>query len=256
MSAGVLAGRIIRIYLGGSPVLTCNLPPARILAVEDDPLLASHLHQYLQDSGYCVTLSGDGSEGLHLAADGDFDLVLLDILLPGISGLQALQSLREQRGVPVILMSALGGEQDRIVGFTQGADDYLPKPFSMDELKVRIEAVLRRVAYERRDLAVLSAQRGGLYFDEQRMDISLAGRWAGLTPAEYRVLELLSRNLDEVLSKPFLYQQALHRAYALHDRSLDMHVSHIRRKLQVLGDSGLRLETVWGKGYLLTGQGL
>lgn len=237
-------------------MLTCNPPNARILAVEDDPLLAGHLLQHLQGSGYCVTLSGDGSEGLRLAAAGDFDLVLMDILLPGISGLQALQRLREQRGVPVILMSALGCEQDRIAGFSQGADDYLPKPFGMDELKVRIEAVLRRVAYERRDLAVLPAHRGGLCFDEQRMDISLAGHWAGLTPAEYRVLELLSRSLDEVLSKPFLYQQALHRAYAAHDRSLDMHVSHIRRKLQTLGDTGLRLETVWGKGYLLTGQGL
>ena len=253
MSAAQLVGRIILICLGGFLVLTGNRPAARILAVEDDPLLASHLQQHLQGSGYCVTLSGDGREGLHLATDGDFDLVLLDILLPGIGGLEALQRLRERRGVPVILMSALGGEQDRISGFSQGADDYLPKPFSMDELNVRVAAVLRRVAYERRELTVLP-QRGGLFFDEPRMDISLAGRWAGLTPAEYRVLELLARNLDEVLSKAFLYQQALHRAYAAHDRSLDMHVSHIRRKLQALGDTGLRLETVWGKGYLLSGQ--
>lgn len=235
-------------------MLTYNLPTAKILAVEDDPMLAGHLYHYLQNSGYCVTLSGDGSEGLRLAAEGDFDLVLMDILLPGMSGLKALQGLRERHGVPVILMSALGGEQDRIAGFTQGADDYLPKPFSMNELNVRISAVLRRVAYERRGSAVQSAQRGALHFDEPRMDISLAGLWAGLTPAEYRVLELLSRHLDEVLSKPFLYQQALHRAYAAHDRSLDMHVSHIRRKLQALGDSGLRLQTVWGKGYLLSGQ--
>ncbi len=254
MSAAQLVGRIILICLGGFLVLRCNRPAARILAVEDDPLLASHVQQHLQGSGHCVTLCGDGREGLRLAADGDFDLVLLDILLPGIGGLEALQRLRERRGVPVILMSALGGEQDRISGFSQGADDYLPKPFSMDELNVRIAAVLRRVAYERRELTALPPQRGGLFFDEPRMDISLAGRWAGLTPAEYRVLELLARNLDEVLSKAFLYQQALHRAYAAHDRSLDMHVSHIRRKLQALGDTGLRLETVWGKGYLLSGQ--
>lgn len=253
MSAAQLVGRIILICLGGFLVLTGNRPAARILAVEDDPLLASHLQQHLQGSGYCVTLSGDGREGLHLASGGDFDLVLLDILLPGIGGLEALQRLRERRGVPVILMSALGGEQDRISGFSQGADDYLPKPFSMDELNVRVAAVLRRVAYERRELTVLP-QRGGLFFDEPRMDINLTGRWAGLTPVEYRVLELLARNLDEVLSKAFLYQQALHRAYAVHDRSLDMHVSHIRRKLQALGDTGLRLETVWGKGYLLSGQ--
>ena len=172
MSAEQLIGRIILICLGDFLVLRCNRPAARILAVEDDPLLASHVQQHLQGSGYCVTLCCDGREGLRLAAGGDFDLVLLDILLPGIGGLEALQRLRERRGVPVILMSALGGEQDRISGFSQGADDYLPKPFSMDELNVRIAAVLRRVAYERRELTALPPQRGGLYFDEQRMDIS------------------------------------------------------------------------------------
>ena len=236
-------------------MLTCTRPAARILAVEDDPLLANHLQQHLQDSGYGVTLSRDGSEGLRLAAEGDFDLVLMDILLPGISGLQVLQSLREQRGVPVILMSALGGEQDRIAGFSQGADDYLPKPFSMDELKVRIEAVLRRVAYERREFTTpgLDPQ---LQFDDSRTDVCLRGQWADLTQTEFRLLELFVRHPEGLMTKAFLYQQVLRRAYSRHDRSLDMHVSHIRRKLLALGYSAGRLETVWGKGYLFTREGV
>lgn len=224
---------------------------ARILAVEDDLVFAHHLLDHLRGTGYAVTHSQDGSEGLRLAETQDFDLILMDILLPGTNGLDVLQRLRRRRGVPVILMSALGGEQDRIAGFSQGADDYLPKPFSLGELEVRIEAILRRVAYERRSRSPV-VDGDGLQFDEGRQDVALNGRWAGLTPSEYRVLELLWRHSDETLSKPFLYQQALCRAYAAHDRSLDMHVSHVRRKLQAVEYTQGRLATVWGKGYVMT----
>jgi two-component system response regulator PfeR len=227
---------------------------ARILAVEDDPLLASHLQSHLKGCGFDVTLSHDGSEGLQLAESEDFDLILMDILLPGTNGLEALQRLRRQRSVPVLLMSALGDEQNRIAGFSQGADDYLPKPFSLGELSVRIEAILRRVAYERREPQP-GNESNGLQFDEGRSDVAFHGNWVGLTPSEYRVLELLWRHRDEALSKPFLYQQALRRAYAQHDRSLDMHVSHIRRKLQAVGNETTRVDTVWGKGYILVQAG-
>jgi len=236
-------------------VLSCHFPAARILLVEDDPLLASHMQGNLQARGYNVSLSQDGREGLRLASSGAFDLVLLDILLPGISGLQALQHLRERLGVPVILISALGGEQDRIAGFSQGADDYLAKPFSMDELHVRIAAVLRRVAYERRELMQASLDPQ-LQFDEARMDVSLQGQWAELTHTEFRLLELFVRHPEGLMSKAFLYQQVLRRAYSRHDRSLDMHISHVRRKLQALGYTAGRLETVWGKGYLFTREGV
>lgn len=231
-------------------MLTSIRIPARILAVEDDPVLARHLQSHLVGRGFDVTLSHDGSEGLRLAEREDFDLVLMDIMLPGINGLQALQRLRRQRSVPVLLMSALGDEQNRIAGFSQGADDYLPKPFSLGELSVRVEAILRRVAYERRDPSP-SAEDHELRFDEGRSDVAYRGGWVGLTPSEYRVLELLWRHQDEALSKPFLYQQVLRRAYSQHDRSLDMHVSHIRRKLQAVGCESTRVDTVWGKGYVL-----
>lgn len=229
---------------------TRNSISPRILVIEDDPLLASHLQTHLRERGFDVTSSCDGSQGLQLAETHDFNLILMDILLPGINGLEALQKLRQSRGVPVILMSALGAEQDRIAGFSQGADDYLPKPFGLDELSVRIDAVLRRVAYERRDPPPLSST--ALRFDEGRSDICFENNWAFLTPTEYRVLEILSRHAEEVLSKAFLYQQVLHRGYSQHDRSLDMHISNIRRKLKGMGYTGPRLESVWGKGYVLT----
>ena len=226
------------------------LASPRILTVEDDPSLAAALRSHLQGNGYEVTLSHDGSEGLRLAEEQDFDLILMDILLPGSNGLDVLQRLRERRHVPVILMSALGAEQDRIAGFSKGADDYLPKPFSLGELSVRIEAILRRVAYERREQPPLL--EGSLAFDEARNDVCFEENWAWLTPTEYRLLEIFSRHAEEVLSKAFLYQQVLHRGYAQHDRSLDMHVSNVRRKLKQIGYAAMRIESVWGKGYVLT----
>lgn len=229
--------------------MTPTMPiAARILAVEGDSLLARELQTHLQRRGHCVTLSV-GNNGLLLAEHGNFDLILLAIL--GTDGLGMLEQLRRRSHVPVLLMSALGDEQHRIAGFSLGADDYLPKPFSITELCVRVTAILRRVAYERK--TSLPSESGELVFDETNTDVSLADSPAGLTASEYRVLELLWQHLNEVLSKPFLYQQALRRGYARHDRSLDMHISHIRRKLQVIGYRAARLETVWGQGYMLVG---
>jgi two-component system response regulator PfeR len=223
-----------------------------ILAIEDDPVLGAYLHEELQRGGFQVTWCRNGLEGLELAGRGKFDVVLLDILLPGLNGLDALAQLRKRSSTPVILMSALGAEADRISGFQRGADDYLPKPFSMAELQVRIEAILRRVALERRRLAPSESLPGQLRFDEQLADVCLGEQSAGLTPSEYRLLETLRRSQDEVLSKPFLYQQVLQRGYARHDRSLDMHVSQIRRKLKAIGYHEQQIRTVWGKGYVLS----
>ncbi|MEG5262816.1 response regulator transcription factor [Pseudomonas sp. JDS28PS106] len=235
----------------------CSRTESRILAIEDDSLLAEHLARHLQQRGFAVTLRHDGEHFLDLIHSQAFDLVLMDITLPGTSGLDLLARLREHQRVPVILMSALGAEQDRIVGFSQGADDYLPKPFSMLEMDVRIDAVLRRVAYEQessRLLRIASAQHPAdrLQRDTQRCDVSHDGSWADLSTTEYRILDVLLDHTGEVMSKAFLYQQAMHRAYSQHDRSLDMHVSRIRRKLQAVGFNGARIETVRGAGYVLT----
>lgn len=224
--------------------------PPRILAVEDDPELAGHLRSHLASRGFDVTLRPDADEILNWAQAETYDLILLDIMLPDGNGLEILARMRQRLRLPVILMSALGAEQDRIVGFSQGADDYLPKPFSMREMDVRIDAILRRVAYDREGNGAIGSNDSGLHFDGFRIDVSYSGIWADLSASEYRILEVLVENEGEVLSKAFLYQQAMHRPYSPHDRSLDMHVSRIRRKLQMVGYTHQRIDTVRGTGYV------
>ncbi|OJT51604.1 response regulator transcription factor [Pseudomonas moraviensis] len=226
----------------------------RILSIEDDPVLGAYVHEHLGRSGFQVTWCQNGQEGLNVAQRQPFDVVLMDILLPGLDGLQLLTQLRQSHSTPVLLMSALGAEADRISGFRLGADDYLPKPFSMDELHVRIEAILRRVALDRRPPAVTAAVvSGALRFDDEQCDVFFREQAAGLTRSEFRLLETLHRNNEEVLSKAFLYQHVLQRGFAAHDRSLDMHISQIRRKLKSIGYTEREVRTVWGKGYVLSG---
>ncbi|MHB0763444.1 response regulator transcription factor [Stutzerimonas sp. NM35] len=224
----------------------------QILAIEDDPILGSHLKSSLEARGFEVTLVDEGTCGLSLASHTNYDLILLDVLLPELNGLELLARLRRSRNTPVLMMSALGSETDRIQGFHSGADDYLPKPFSIEELQVRIAAILRRVDYEKTPPA--AAEDDVLLFDDQSSDLRHEGRRIGLTSTEYRLLKLLHESIGEVLSKPFLYQQVLHRGFSQHDRSLDMHISNIRRKLSREGVNRVRLESVWGKGYLLSRQ--
>lgn len=225
----------------------------RILSIEDDLVLGAYVHEHLQRCGFQVTWCQNGQEGLSIAREQAFDVVLMDILLPGMNGLNVLTQLRQSHSTPVVLMSALGAESDRISGFRSGADDYLPKPFSMAELRVRIEAILRRVALDRRPApATITTLVDNLHFDDELCDVLYRDQAAGFTRSEYRLLETLSRNGDEVLSKAFLYQQVLQRGYAAHDRSLDMHISQIRRKLKAIGYTEREVRTVWGKGYVLS----
>ncbi len=222
----------------------------QILAIEDDPILGNHLKTSLEHRGFDVTLADNGRAGLALARASSFDLILLDVMLPELSGMELLTQLRKDQRTPVLMMSALGNEAHRIQGFDSGADDYLPKPFSIEELQVRIAAILRRVAYERSSMPP-AANDDLIRFDDQRCDVRYDGRWVGLTATEYRLIKVLHEAAGEVLSKPFLYQQALRRGYSQHDRSLDMHISNIRRKLVREKVTALRLESVWGKGYVL-----
>ncbi|MGE8176679.1 response regulator transcription factor [Pseudomonas fluorescens] len=230
-----------------------SVVPPRILAIEDDLVVGAHVHEHLGRCGFQVTWCQNGEDGLAIAREQTFDIVLMDIVLPGMDGLAVLTDLRTRDSTPVLLMSALGAEADRINGFRLGADDYLPKPFSMAELRVRIEAILRRVALDRRHTSpAFNGEVHNLRFDDERCDVHYGGQWAGLTRSEYRLLETLNCNVDEVLGKAFLYQQVLQRGYAPHDRSLDMHISQIRRKLKAIGYGEREVRTVWGKGYVMS----
>jgi two-component system response regulator PfeR len=219
------------------------------LLVEDDSRLRLDLERHFCQRGFAVTTCANGDQGLVAVHQNDFDLVLLDIMLPGIDGLSLLDTLRSARTTPVMLMSALGAEQDRITGFTRGADDYLPKPFSLAELDARIDALLRRVNLDRAHVA--PPAQGSLQFDDELQDVSRNGEHAGLTHSEYRLLATLNAHAGEALSKSFLYQSVLHRAYTRLDRGLDVHVCNLRRKLAVIGAQQVQIQAVRGQGYIL-----
>ncbi|MDP9506998.1 response regulator transcription factor [Pseudomonas protegens] len=223
--------------------------PPNLLLVEDDARLRDDLDRHLRQRGFAVTTCTDGRQGLAAVRAGRFDLVLLDIMLPGLDGLALLETLRQEQDTPVMLMSALGAEQDRITGFTRGADDYLPKPFSLAELDARADALLRRMARVQQQQA--TRQDPDLSFDDQAQDVLHQGRPAGLTGSEYRLLVTLREHPGETLSKPFLYQHVLHRIYTRLDRGLDVHVCNLRRKLADLGVQHLQIQAVRGAGYIL-----
>ena len=220
-----------------------------LLLVEDDFRLRHDLEQHLLQRGFNVTTCIDGTQGLSAVQAKRFDLVLLDIMLPGMDGLSLLEALRSQQNVPVMLMSALGNEQDRITGFTRGADDYLPKPFSLAELDARTDALLRRMSMLKQ--APVQHPAGPLHFDEAAQDVIHNGHAGGLTHSEYRLLVTLREHSGEPLSKAFLYQHVLHRIYTRLDRGLDVHVCNLRRKLAAIGVQHLQIQAIRSQGYIL-----
>ncbi|MAC98826.1 DNA-binding response regulator [Pseudomonas abyssi] len=225
-------------------------PLGHILIVEDDRQLSGQLGQLLEHTGYAVQCCDDGSAGLELALREQHDLLLLDVKLPGLNGFSLLKRLRQHSRMPVIMVTASNAEEERIRGLRHGADDYLAKPYSLEELQLRIDAVLRRV----RPLGARQAEPEQLTVGSLRLD--RAQQWAeagdmrlDLTPLQFRLLWQLVAQRGEVLSKPYLYRVVLDREFSRYDRSLDMHISRIRRRLI---DAGLGdvLQTQHGRGYL------
>ena len=230
----------------------------RILLVDDDRELTSMLEEYLGREGFAVTTSADGSEALERLTqprlDPPLDLVVLDVMLPGRSGLDVLRALRSSEAPPPVLMlTARGDDVDRIVGLELGADDYLPKPFNPRELVARIRAVLRRAsdrAVPREPLVL-----GSLRLDPARHRATVRGATVEVTGAEFRVLEVLLRAAGRVVSREQLTEQALGRKLELYDRSVDTHVSNLRRKLSLTESDDPQIRGIRGAGYLLTRPG-
>ena len=229
--------------------MSANL--ARILIIEDDPALSSQLGELLTGRGYAVNASLRGECGLAMALEDAPDLVLLDVMLPDSNGFSVLRRLREQQQTPVIMLTACGAEEERIRGLRHGADDYLAKPFNFTELQLRIDAVLRR---SRSHETPRSTQPQQLQVDELHLDRHAQHARVGeclltLTPIQFRLLWHLVAHRGEALSKPYLYRMVLERDYSSYDRSLDMHVSRIRRRLVEAGLAADRLQTLHGRGY-------
>jgi DNA-binding response OmpR family regulator len=227
---------------------------ARILLVDDDVALAELLREFLELQGFEVALAHRAEDALDVIAARPPELVVLDVMLPGISGFEALRRLRERHDVPVIMLTARGEESERILGLMGGADDYLSKPCSPLELAVRIRTVLkraRRIAPGGAAVADHGVTVGPLTLDLRRREARAHGERVVLTPAELRVLEQLLRHPGEVLSRAQLTQLALDRPIEAYDRSIDTLVSKLRRKLEAAGLPAGCIGGLRGHGYVL-----
>ncbi|PHS71488.1 MAG: DNA-binding response regulator [Methylophaga sp.] len=230
--------------------MTNTASKAHILIIEDDPILNNQIAAQLTKNGYSIEQCFCGEKGLTTAVSKFFDLILLDVLLPVRDGFSVLNNLRKTRDTPVMMLTACGAEEDRITGFSKGADDYLPKPFSFTELGLRIDAILRRTRWVNdtpTDTHEMS--RGLLKLNKNTQSVSYNKKPIAMTPIQFKLLWLLVSHQHEVLSKPYLYQLVLEREFSAYDRSLDMHLSRVRRKLVDAGMEKDKLKTVHGLGY-------
>lgn len=218
----------------------------RLLVVEDEPKLAQYLRQGLSEHGYVVDVAPDGIAGRHLAAQGRYDLVLLDVMLPGMDGFALLQALRETQDMPVLMLTARDKVEDRVKGLQTGADDYLVKPFAFSELLARIQALLRRGRPQ--ELTVL--RLGDLELDLARRKALRAGRRLDLTAKEFTLLALLMRRQGEVLSRTTLAEQVWDMNFDSNTNVVEVAIRRLRAKLDDPFPVKL-LHTVRGMGYVL-----
>jgi two-component system response regulator CpxR len=223
---------------------------AKILIIDDDVELCELVGEYLTREGFEVEAVHNGDKGLERAISGQPALVVLDIMLPGMTGLEVLRRLRSESMTPVLILTARGDDVDRIVGLEIGADDYLAKPFNPRELVARVRAILRRS--KAGPLATAAAVTvGDVELDPGARTVTREGETLELTAVEFSLLEALMRSAGQVVTREYLAQTVLGRRFVAYDRSIDMHVSKLRKKLgpQPGGDAE-RIKTVRGVGYI------
>ena len=222
-----------------------------ILIIDDDARLSEMLGEYFSAEGLNLTAVASGTQGLREAQQTAFDLIILDVMLPGLSGFEVLRQLRDSGSkTPVLMLTARGDDVDRIVGLEMGADDYLAKPFNPRELVARIKAIFRRTG-EEEVTEQTEIEVGPLRAVYKRREAFLDGQSLKLTNADFIVLVTLMRSAGEVVSREALTRAALGRAFLPDDRSLDTHISNLRKKLASDYESGLQIRSVRGSGYVL-----
>ena len=229
----------------------------RVLVVDDDVELCDLVKEFLQPEGLQVEAVHNGNRGLERALSGEHALVVLDVMLPGMNGLDVLRKLRASSTVPVLLLTARGQDVDRIVGLELGADDYLPKPFNPRELVARIRAILRRKRGEapEKQAPQSSVRVGDVELNPATRTVLRGGEAVDLTAVEFNLLDVLLREAGRVVTRDELAKIALGRLFSPYDRSIDMHISKLRKKLGEDGKGGERIKTVRGVGYIYAAPG-
>jgi two-component system alkaline phosphatase synthesis response regulator PhoP len=221
---------------------------ATILVVDDEPQIVRLVRDHLEAAGFSVLEAGDGRGAVRVAATGHPDLIVLDLGLPGLDGLDVTRSLRKDNAVPIIMLTARSDESDKLVGLELGADDYITKPFSPKELVARIRAVLRRAETAAAGPPVLRVGEE-VELDLPRMEARVSGRRVELTPTEFQLLAALAREPGRVFTRAQLLEAVHGVAFESYERAIDAHIKNIRRKLEPEPGSPRYLQTVYGVGY-------
>ena len=218
----------------------------RVLVVDDDVKTVELVKLYLNRDGYKVLTAYDGVEALRLAKERHPDLIVLDLMLPGIDGLEICRELRDESDVPIIMLTAKSTDEDKLTGLGLGADDYVTKPFSPRELAARVRAVLRRLPGERGPVEI---ERGELTVDFVKHRACLAGKTLDLSPTEFKLLGVLAKEPGRVFSRAQLIEEALGYDFVGFDRTMDVHILNLRRKLEPDPRHPEYIKTIYGAGY-------
>ena len=224
----------------------------KILIADDDIELCQLLSDFLQLEGFSVNSVHDGQQAATEFKLKDYDLMVLDIMLPGKQGLEVLREVRQQSNLPIVMLTARGDDTDRIIGLELGADDYVPKPCNPKELAARIRAVLRRASNRGSQPKADRLTSGGLQLDAVRRELSCQGNIIHLTSTEFEILQLLMQRAGQVVDKESISSEVLKRKLAAYDRSIDVHISNIRKKLGQFGISEDLIKNIRGVGYQFT----
>ncbi len=221
-----------------------------VLLIDDDARLCDLLTTYLSGHGFAVTIAGNAKDGMRSLRNQDFDIVLLDIMLPDGDGLEVCKKIRADSSIPVLMLTARGADEDKIIGLELGADDYLAKPFNPRELVARIKAVLRRKGSTGRWSGDLKAiEHENFYLNPENQKVIVRGKEIDLTSAEFKLLKVLASNPGRVFTRERLMDLVQGRDFDGIDRSIDVHISRLRNKIEEDPRNPHWIKTVWGTGY-------
>jgi len=224
---------------------------SKILVVDDDPNVVELIRLYLERDGNEVLIANDGVAGLELAREELPDLIVLDLMMPRMDGMEVCRTLRAESSVPVVMLTAMVEEDDRLAGLDLGADDYVTKPFSPRELAARVRAVLRRTGRDREDAGPVVLVSGPFAVDLRQRSVTIARTLVALTPTEFRLIAMLVREPGRTFSREQIIDRVFGYDFNGFDRTVDAHMSSLRRKVDVVPGTAKQIQTVYGSGYKL-----